>query len=148
MSSDRSIKEAFNDALGLPADQRAELLDRLCSDDAGLRERVEKLLAVNAAGDQFLASPTLEPGSGARDEAAGAEADRIASDAPDGDRVGRMRHAMKSDALPDTPRQIGPYKLLERIGEGGFGVIFMAEQEQPVRRRVALKIIKPGMDTR
>jgi serine/threonine protein kinase len=43
---------------------------------------------------------------------------------------------------------IGPYQLLEQIGEGGFGVVFMAEQERPVRRKVALKIIKPGMDTR
>ncbi|HMO64024.1 MAG TPA: serine/threonine protein kinase, partial [Verrucomicrobiota bacterium] len=43
---------------------------------------------------------------------------------------------------------IGRYKLLERIGEGGFGVVFMAEQLEPVRRRVALKIIKPGMDSR
>ena len=43
---------------------------------------------------------------------------------------------------------IGPYKLLEQIGEGGFGVVFMAEQQQPVRRKVALKVIKPGMDTR
>src|SRR5678816_3801538 len=42
----------------------------------------------------------------------------------------------------------GPYKILEQIGEGGFGVVFMAEQEHPVRRRVALKVIKPGMDTR
>jgi serine/threonine protein kinase len=45
-------------------------------------------------------------------------------------------------------QQIGAYKLLEKIGEGGFGVIYMAEQAAPVRRRVALKIIKPGMDTR
>src|SRR5262249_41361445 len=43
---------------------------------------------------------------------------------------------------------IGPYKLLEQIGEGGFGFVFMAEQTQPVRRKVALKILKPGMDTR
>src|SRR5262249_32122518 len=43
---------------------------------------------------------------------------------------------------------IGPYKLLERIGEGGFGVVFLAEQTQPVRRKVALKVLKPGMDTR
>ena len=43
---------------------------------------------------------------------------------------------------------IGSYKLLEKIGEGGFGVVFMAEQTQPVRRKVALKVIKPGMDTR
>ena len=44
--------------------------------------------------------------------------------------------------------QIGPYKLREQIGEGGFGVVFVAEQEKPVRRKVALKIIKPGMDTK
>ena len=43
---------------------------------------------------------------------------------------------------------IGPYKLLEHIGEGGFGVVFMAEQTRPVRRKVALKVLKPGMDTR
>ena len=43
---------------------------------------------------------------------------------------------------------IGPYKLLEQIGEGGMGIVYMAEQSQPVRRKVALKIIKPGMDTR
>ena len=43
---------------------------------------------------------------------------------------------------------IGRYKLLEQIGEGGMGVVYMAEQQEPVRRRVALKIIKPGMDTR
>src|SRR5688572_27835253 len=42
---------------------------------------------------------------------------------------------------------IGPYKLLEQIGEGGFGVVFMAEQTEPVRRKVALKLLKPGMDT-
>jgi serine/threonine protein kinase len=43
---------------------------------------------------------------------------------------------------------IGPYKLLEQIGEGGFGVVFLTEQQQPVRRKVALKVLKPGMDTR
>src|SRR5436190_1802608 len=43
---------------------------------------------------------------------------------------------------------LGPYKLLEQIGEGGFGVVFMAEQHQPMRRKVALKVVKPGMDTR
>jgi serine/threonine protein kinase len=43
---------------------------------------------------------------------------------------------------------IGPYKLLEQLGEGGFGVVFMAEQLEPVRRQVVLKIIKPGMDSR
>src|SRR4051812_9682190 len=44
--------------------------------------------------------------------------------------------------------RIGPYKLLQEIGEGGFGVVYMAEQQEPVRRKVALKIIKPGMDSK
>jgi serine/threonine protein kinase len=48
----------------------------------------------------------------------------------------------------DSDTVIGPYKLLERIGEGGMGLVYMAEQTQPVRRKVALKLIKPGMDTK
>src|SRR6185436_9061050 len=57
------------------------------------------------------------------------------------------------NAVPEPPAEeagsrIGPYKLLQSIGEGGFGRVYMAEQERPVRRRVALKIIKLGMDTR
>ena len=43
---------------------------------------------------------------------------------------------------------VGPFKLLQQIGEGGFGVVYMAEQTQPVRRKVALKIVKPGMDSK
>ena len=49
---------------------------------------------------------------------------------------------------PKTGDQIGSYKLLEQIGEGGCGVVYMAEQQEPIRRRVALKLIKPGMDSR
>jgi len=59
------------------------------------------------------------------------------------------RDARASEALPEGPgTQIGPYKLLQEIGEGGFGVVFMAEQTHPVQRKVALKVIKVGMDTR
>jgi len=62
---------------------------------------------------------------------------------------GMMRDSNDSVRLSERPGAIiGRYKLLEQIGEGGFGVVFMAEQEQPVRRRVALKIIKLGMDTK
>ena len=60
-------------------------------------------------------------------------------------------HLTPPSTSPSTEKPgtvIGRYKLLEQIGEGGFGVVFMAEQEEPVRRKVALKIIKPGMDTK
>ena len=50
--------------------------------------------------------------------------------------------------LEQPGTQIGPYKLLEQIGEGGMGVVYLASQREPIRRKVALKIIKPGMDTR
>ena len=54
-----------------------------------------------------------------------------------------------ASAISEGPGQrIGPYKLLQAIGEGGMGIVFMAEQQEPVRRKVALKIIKPGMDSR
>jgi tetratricopeptide (TPR) repeat protein len=62
--------------------------------------------------------------------------------------IAPMSPAAAQPALHETPgTMVGRYKLLEQIGEGGFGVVFMAEQEQPIRRRVALKIIKLGMDT-
>jgi len=69
-----------------------------------------------------------------------------------GNFLGGVAHA--DGTIEDSPiverpgTVIGPYKLLEQIGEGGFGVVFLAEQQRPVRRKVALKIIKPGMDTR
>jgi serine/threonine protein kinase len=62
---------------------------------------------------------------------------------------GALQDATRDHQVAERPGTvIGPYKLLEQIGEGGFGVVFMAEQTQPVRRKVALKVLKPGMDTR
>src|SRR5512135_695096 len=66
-----------------------------------------------------------------------------------GDFLGLTRQAATLDlAFERTGTMVGRYKLLEKIGEGGFGTVWMAEQEEPVRRRVALKVIKLGMDTR
>src|SRR3982751_6151967 len=73
---------------------------------------------------------------------------RPASDPNDGN-IGTPVRETPSPALGESPGDlIGHYKLLEVIGVGGFGVVWLAEQEQPVRRRVALKVIKPGMDSR
>src|SRR5262245_12037186 len=114
-------RDIFIEALetGDPS-ERAAVLDQACQNDAELRARVEQLLAQHDRQESFIldAPPA---GLGVTDEPAITE------------RPGAV---------------IGPYKLLEQIGEGGFGVVFLAEQERPVRRKVALKIIKPGMDTR
>src|SRR5262249_22133585 len=63
-------------------------------------------------------------------------------------RRGPLAATVDEPAVEGPSTVIGPYKLLQQIGEGGMGVVYMAEQEQPVRRKVALKIIKPGMDSR
>jgi hypothetical protein len=103
--------------------QRAAYLDEACAGDAGLRRKVEELLSAHVQAGNML------------DKAAAAWNAHL----PVGD----------SQVLVECPGTvIGPYKLLEQIGEGGFGVVFLAEQQQPVRRKVALKIIKPGMDTK
>jgi len=104
------------------AEERAEFLNHACRDNPGLRAQVEELLAIHFGAKGFLPGP-----------AAGQAAPLTA---------GRPAPA-------ETPApMIGRYKLLERIGEGGFGEVWMAEQREPVKRRVALKIIKLGMDTR
>jgi serine/threonine protein kinase/tetratricopeptide (TPR) repeat protein len=100
-------------------DARDAYLAQVCGNDQALRERVASLLSAHADAASFLESP-----------------------APEFDATS----AQTSSEEPGTI--IGPYKLLEQIGEGGMGVVYMADQQAPVRRRVALKIIKPGMDTR
>jgi WD40 repeat protein/serine/threonine protein kinase len=106
-------------------DQWPAFLDRACAGQPDLRARVEALL--EAHRDVGTAEHS-QPAEGA-DQGPAATAD----EPPVPERPGAM---------------IGPYKLLEQIGEGGFGVVFLAEQTEPVRRKVALKVLKPGMDTR
>jgi serine/threonine protein kinase len=105
------------------AGQRAAYLDEACAGHADLRRKVEELLCAHVQAGNLL------------EKAAAAWNAYL----PIGD----------PQAIAERPGTvIGPYKLVEQIGEGGFGVVFMAEQQHPVRRKVALKVIKPGMNTR
>jgi eukaryotic-like serine/threonine-protein kinase len=124
------LKAIFSEALDHPAGlERSAYLDRACEGDAALRLRVESILEAHDQAGAFLGS------------AAGS---RAMVDDPRGSTASLDRPAI----LEGPGTRIGPYKLLQQIGEGGMGVVFMAEQEHPVRRKVALKVVKPGMDTR
>ncbi|HEV7926951.1 MAG TPA: protein kinase, partial [Verrucomicrobiae bacterium] len=114
----------FSAARRLPPNERAAFLDDACAGDAALRQRVEELLRAGEEAGAFLQKP--------------------AANAP-----GRARTIRVT--LPPVEKlgdRVGRYKILQQIGEGGCGVVYMAEQEEPVRRRVALKVIKLGMDTK
>ncbi len=108
----------FTEAVQLPAAERAAYLKKACDGDDEVRGRVEALLSAHAKAAEFLERGPAEGGG---------------------------RTPMPGEKPGD---QVGRYKLLQQIGEGGCGVVFMAEQEEPVRRTVALKLIKPGMDTK
>jgi WD40 repeat protein/tRNA A-37 threonylcarbamoyl transferase component Bud32/plasmid maintenance system antidote protein VapI len=123
----------FDVARKLPVEERAFYLDGACAGDAVLRKQVEELLEANDAVGVFL--PELASSEEESQQAG-------ASPAPGGT---VRQEPSRSEQQGDT---IGRYRLLEQIGEGGCGVVYVAEQEAPVRRRVALKVIKLGMDTR
>ena len=141
-----------------PAD-RATILDRECATDVELRQRVEALLRANDEPDNFLDQPVVGPArrslsnfGGSNGHATGQAPHHLilGSILEPEDECGRGSDVEAVDPLTiaEGPgHQIGPYKLLEKIGQGGMGNVYMAEQESPVRRRVALKIIKPGMDS-
>ena len=119
-SSAPQMKTLFRQALDIdsPPD-RAAFLEQACAGDSALRASVESLLRAHEEAGRFL-------------DPVGAPAAPTAG---------------HSSPLESPGTMIGSYKLLQQIGEGGMGVVYMAEQQQPVRRRVALKIIKPGMDS-
>jgi tetratricopeptide (TPR) repeat protein/serine/threonine protein kinase len=101
------------------ADEQKRYLDEACAGDAALRADVEALLEASARAGIFLESPVA------------------------------TLAAIDKETVAERPGTIiGPYKLLQQIGEGGMGTVYMAEQTEPVHRKVALKIIKAGMDSR
>ncbi len=118
MNNPSPLESIFFEALQKqPGPNRREYLDQACAGDAELRRQLERML-IAQANASFMERPVL------------------AGDAT-------VNHAI----IEGPGTIIGPYKLLQQIGEGGFGVVYMAEQEKPVKRRVALKVIKAGMDT-
>jgi serine/threonine protein kinase len=117
---DLKARDVFAAAAERPPDERAAYLDAACGGDRALKDHVADLLKAHERAGEFLAGATVH-------------------DLPPDARV---------YARAEPGARIGPYTLLKYLGEGGFGAVYLAQQEHPVRRTVALKIIKPGMDTR
>ncbi len=115
-----SEREIFIDALARDPGDRGAFLADVCAGNEALRRRVEDLLASHEQATGFLEVPAVQ----------------------------QMIPGDYSSPIAEAPGSIvGRYKLLEKIGEGGMGIVYMAEQQTPVRRKVALKIVKPGMDS-
>ena len=121
MTANPNKETIFNRACEIEDDsERAAFIAESCGDDLSLRQEIEQLLHLDNQTDSLLDFDLT-----------------ILNET--------------SDSFPTLEKpgdEIGPFKLLQKVGEGGMGVVYMAEQKKPVRRRVALKIIKPGMDTR
>jgi hypothetical protein len=109
--------------------ERAAYLDEACAGDPALRARVEALLHSHEQASDFLNQPAVARATDPEQPFAPSDAGQV------------------SDCDASLDSRIGPYRLLQQIGEGGMGVVWMAEQTAPVRRRVAVKVIKPGMDS-
>jgi tetratricopeptide (TPR) repeat protein len=117
----KRVEEIFSEALEIKNETaRREYIDKACGDDNDLRQRVGTLLHSHDEAESFLESPVIDSSP----------------------------TALMSEVTEGAGTVIGRYKLLQKIGEGGFGIVYMAEQQEPVRRKVALKIIKLGMDTK
>src|SRR5262249_43014495 len=111
------VEAIFGEALSKSQSERAAFLDEACEGNRELRQEIERLLAPHPRAEGFLDGPHL------------------------GDTAAYHAHSEAAGAV------IGPYKLVQQIGEGGMGTVWMAQQTEPVKRVVALKLIKAGMDS-
>ncbi len=129
MTSDnrRHIRRIFVEVADLPDYERGEALFRLCGTDSNLKQEVEVLLQADKRAASPMNKPTIDVGADPAQATPG----------------------VSSTSLLETEgRMVDRYRLLKEIGEGGFGTVWLAEQREPVKRRVAFKIIKLGMDTK
>ena len=146
-----SLLDILDELVHLPPDRRPARLDEL-----GLAERerrqIEQWLNHVPQAPGFLSeSPhAVRQGMGLLQPRLGSPENPDVGGDKGGDTVVQLESAIASvmPANESVGASIGPYKLLQQIGEGGFGAVFMAEQRSPVRRKVALKVIKLGMDTK
>ena len=134
----QDIEKALFDAARNVTDPavRQALLDQTCNGNPDLRTRIETLLTVQESAEEFFAVHEL------KDEAV----ETSKAEATVRDDLTNISTA-EPNTVEGPNARIGRYRLLQRMGEGGCGVVYLAEQEEPVRRRVALKIIRLGMDT-
>jgi len=117
------LERLYHAALERPLDERASFVEQACAGDEWLRSELESLLEQDRPGDDFLDRPAMEVAA---------------------------RELAVNEIEPasiEAGSQIGSYKILAQIARGGMGVVYRAEQQHPVRRIVALKVIKPGMDS-
>ncbi len=113
---DASVKDIFFDALELPAGEREAFITEACGGDAAMLDEVRRLLASHEQAGEFLGEPSIDTGT--------------------------KSVAAQEEPLPDS---IGGRKVLKKLGEGGFGVVYLAQQEAPVKMLVAVKVVRPGM---
>ena len=134
MTRSQRVQNLLLAASELPVQKRAALLDSACADDPTIRDEVVSLLISLDGAGRFLSEPTVAVPS--------------SEYTPDGPTVNSGTGDVALPLREGPGTKIGPYKILQQIGEGGFGSVFLAQQDVPVQRKVAIKIIKLGMDTR
>ncbi len=150
MTNSKQIEKALFEAVRNVSDPetRQALLDQACKGDAPLRARLERLLAVQDSAEEFFDVNPLGPRGLDGPKTRNGGTTLHANGNENGHTQENNGGTKKPSAAylgPDT--NIGRYRLLHRLGEGGCGVVYLAEQLEPVKRRVALKIIRLGMDT-